>query len=146
MAMTLQAKRLRGDQFTANDLLEVSFNADGNEIKYLVLTLVQVSGVTATHGGGGSAGDYLHYKPLPENEGDAIDYTTQEMWVEQTEKGTSVIKVKAEIYTVADYNAFQTAYDEWVEAGEVEGDRPEETKSYLETGEITLQWSDDSLV
>ena len=63
MAVTLQARRIKGDQFTANDEIELLFNYTELGTMYEALTTIEVvSGVAVTHGGGAAASEYLHYK------------------------------------------------------------------------------------
>ena len=74
MAVTLQAKRIRGDQFTAEDLLETKFTYTDIGTMYEALTTIEVvSGVDVEHGGGAEADSYLHYKSV-EDDGDENGY------------------------------------------------------------------------
>ena len=143
--MSLQARRIKGDQFTAEDVLEVVVNQDGNDLNTCVFSIEKVSGVDVTHGGGGQPNEFLHYKAHERDANDdgIIDYSSCEMKVEQSEKGTTVIKVIAEIITKAEYDRVIADTEAWQE-----GDPdvvPAEIVE-LETGEITLEWSDDTLV
>lgn len=143
---SLQAKRIKGDQFTAEDVLEVKFNHD-EDMASVVYTLVKVSGEDVTHGGGGAVGTYLHYKNhnTDANDDGIIDYSVPaNMCLEQQAKGTTVIKVKAETITKSDADTFTTDYEAWLNDNTL--DEPTLTKTYYETGEITLKWSDDTFV
>jgi len=143
---SLQARRILGDQFTADDTLEVKFNHD-EDMDSVVYTLVKVSGQDVTHGGGGAVGVYLHYKNHNTDADDdgIIDYSVPaNMVVEQQAKGTTVIKVKAETITKSDADTFATDYQAWLDDDSL--DEPTLTKTYYETGEITLTWNDDTFV
>jgi hypothetical protein len=158
----LKAKLIRGDRFSAEDTLEIKFTYTGAAQscdQYLEL----VSGVSVTHGGGVSASTRLHYKSVERDaDGDGIiDYSSSKMTVAQTEKGTSVIKVCADVILKKDYDAYITAYEKWKEENmvtitlqdktevEVYKEDPTEPPEYptatvYKSGEITLEWSDDS--
>ena len=166
MAVTLKARRTSGDMFTNTDNLEVVFDylTDVGKLQECYTTILQVSGVAATHGGGAIAEAYLHYKAydLHADEDGYIDYSSQSVQVQQAEKGVSVIKVKVQYLTKADYDSWETSYAAWettyvtknsLENGEIEHtiaegapSAPTYAHSYLTTGEITLNWSDDSFV
>ncbi len=154
--MNITARRISGSAFSAEDKLEVTFNSDNQPMSLVVHTIELVSGVNVTHGGGGLAGDYLHYKS---NERDAdadgiIDYSDIEMSLVQESQGTSVIKVVCEAVTKAEAGPFKTEYEAWVERKEVAIGLEEEftevaptlTPTVLKTGEITLEWSEDTFV
>ena len=64
-----------------------------------------------------------------------IDYSNVEMILEQVEKGTSVIKVACSVITKAEVDALNNG-------GFISTLEP----TIYKTGEITLQWSDDSFV
>ena len=83
------------------------------------------------------------------------------MTVVQAAKGTSVIKVCASVLLKKDYDAWATAHESWQEDNlveleledgtkvEVYKEDPEDAPSYptgtvYKSGEITLEWSDDS--
>jgi hypothetical protein len=162
--MNLQAKMKSGSKFSDEDILEVVFNSDNIPVATVVHTIKVVSGPAVTHGGGGLAGDYLHYKSV-ERDADAdgiIDYSEVEMRVVQESQGTSVIKVVCATISQADADDFNTAMSEFsarVEAAGVTEETPNGTdgtfteeaptapdSTILETGEITLEWSDDTFV
>jgi len=165
MAVTLQARRMKGDMFTADDDIEVVFNYSEVGTMYEATTTIeQVSGVTVTHGGGAPAGTYLHYKAydLHGDENGFIDYSAQKVQVEQAEKGVSVIKIKVQYLSKADFDTWSAAmatYKDTYVTTEVLADGtiketsdddapnpPTYSYSYLTTGEITLNWSDDTFV
>ena len=166
MAITLKARRSSGDQYTNEDNIELVFDYSGEgKMHEAFVTIEQVSGVTATHGGGAPAGEWLHYKAYDLHADDAgyIDYTNTNVQVHQKTKGTSVIKVKCKYITKAQHDAFKTALDDWNEEYLVEtvlkdvtsmftqpdADAPEQpasTFTTLTTGNITLTWGDDSFV
>ena len=161
--MNLQARRISGSTFTAEDKLSIQLNTDSEVADLVVHSIEVVSGVAVTHGGGAIAGDYLHYKS---NETDAdvdgvIDYSTSEMNVVQTAQGTSVIKVICSITTqsqVSVHNTDSIAYDDRATDAGVTDELPNGTDgaftevaptitpTVLKTGDITLEWSDDSFV
>jgi hypothetical protein len=154
--MNLQARRISGSQFSAEDKLEVTFNSDNLPMASVVHTIELVSGINVTHGGGGLVGDYLHYKAV-ERDADAdgiIDYSDIEMALVQESQGTSVIKVVCEAVTIADADAFSVEMEAYLERQEVALGLEEEftevaptvTPTVLKTGEITLEWSDDNFV
>jgi hypothetical protein len=151
--MNLQAKRLSGSTFSAEDILEVLTDTGNQEIISIVHTIELVSGVNVTHGGGGQPNDYLHYKASERdaNEDGIIDYSTSTMSVVQVEQGTSVIKVVAMIRTAATKAAYQQAYADFVNQPLDEqgtGTAPEEVdfNEVLKTGELVLTWGNDTLV
>lgn len=165
MAITLQARRSSGDMFTSEDNIEIVFNyTDIGTMHEALTTIEQVSGVTVTHGGGGAAGDYLHYKAydLHADENGYIDYSSQTVQVQQAEKGVSVIKIKVKYLSKTDYDAWEAEMQTWRDTyvtteiladgtsidnfAEGTPDEPRLTHSYLTTGEITLNWSDDTFV
>ena len=135
--MELKARRISGNSFSAEDKLEVTFNSDSQDISLMLHTIELVSGVNVTHGGGAPADEYLHYKSTGRdaNADGIIDYSDVEMTLEQVEKGTSVIKVVCGVITKAEVDAIDN--DGFV--GTLE-------PTIFKTGEITLQWSDDSFV
>jgi len=154
--MNIQARKISGSAFSAEDKLEVTLGSDNQPMASVVHTIELVSGVNVTHGGGGQPNEYLHYKAT-ERDADSdgvIDYSDIEMALVQEEQGTSVIKVKCGAVTKADVDAFNTEFEAWNERKEVaEGLEKEFTEegptfapTILETGEITLEWSDDTFV
>ena len=165
--MNLQTRKTSGSAFTAEDKLEVVLNTDNQPMASVVHTIELVSGVGVTHGGGGKAGEYLHYKAV-ERDADAdgiIDYSDIETVLVQGEQGTSVIKVVAQVITQADAEANQatgqayaTEMEAWTERKEVAAGLEEEfteeapvapeftPAEVLKTGEITLEWAEDNFV
>lgn len=155
--MNLQARRKKGDRFTADDTLEVSFNTDSTDMGMVLHTVEHVSGPTVTHGGGGQSGDYLHYKAI-ERDADAngvIDYSDVEMIVSQEEKGTSVIKIVAKYVTKADNDADMADMLAWSNAKDAaiaNGDSFTEAPpspaptTTIKTSDLTLEWTDDTFV
>ena len=154
--MNLQARRISGSSFSAEDKLEVTFASDNQPMSSVVHTIELVSGVNVTHGGGGQPDEYLHYKAV-ERDADAdgiIDYSDIEMALVQETQGTSVIKVVCQAVTKAEADAFNVeaeAYNERKEVAEgLEEEFTEElptlTPTILKTGEITLEWSEDAFV
>lgn len=165
MAITLQAKRLRGDQFTADDLLESKFIYTEAGTMYETITTIEVvSGVAVNHGGGAEAGSYLHYKSV-EDDGDEngyINYSTQNVQVTQTEKGDSVIKIVIKYISVANHNAWEEDSRAWSDSYETitvledgtqqvdvaDNAPPPPARAYttIKSGEIALRWADDTFV
>jgi len=150
--MNLQARRISGSAFSAEDKLEVTFNSDNQPMASVVHTIELVSGINVTHGGGGLVGDYLHYKSvsLDADADGIIDYSSIEMALAQEVKGASVIKVQCRAISMVDNDANIDAYENWVNEPESEG-KPETPPIQIdatiyETGEITLEWGDDTLV
>lgn len=166
MAITFKAKRIDGNQFTNEEMLETQFTylEDVGKMYECIITIEQVSGVEVTHGGGAEAGSYLHYKIVEEDGDDDgyIDYSTCKVQVRQEEKGDSVIKVVARYITLAEQTKYLSDYNAWSDAyvtqtvlksGEFEmevasGAPPEPTRGYtvIKTGEIALKWADDTFV
>jgi len=144
----VNARRVKGSKFTQDDLLEISYIGE-DEIAEMINTIEVVSGVAVTHGGGGLAGDYLHYKKDTD-----IDYSSLEMLLSQAEQGTSVIKVVSSITTQEQADNNKVAFEAWAERKEVakgleeefteEPPTPEVTTH--KTGEITLDWTEDTFV
>jgi hypothetical protein len=165
--MNLQARRTSGSSFSAEDKLEVTFNSDNKPINSVIHTIELISGVTVTHGGGAYPDEYLHYKATErdaDNDG-IIDYSDVEIALVQEEQGTSVIKVVAQVVTQADTDAntiigqsYSDVREAWVERKEIaegaEGEFNEEEPTMpmfieptiLKTGELTLEWSEDTFV
>ena len=162
--MNITARRSSGSTFSAEDRLEVTFDSDNQTMASVVHTIELVSGINVTHGGGGLAGDYLHYKAV-ERDADAdgiIDYSDIEMALVQESQGTSVIKVVCEAVTKADADNFTVemqAYSQRAIDAGVDEENPNgidgtftettpnpPTPTVLKTGEITLEWSTDTFV
>ena len=135
--MELKARRINGSSFSAEDKLEVTFDSDGKDISVMTHTIEQISGVAVTHGGGAPADEYLHYKnSLTDANADGIvDYSAVVMPLVQVEKGTSVIKVVCGVITKAEVDALDN-----------DGFPGTLEPTIYKTGEITLQWADDSFV
>ena len=158
---TLQVKRVSGNRYTAEDTLEVQFTYEG-DIHTCVQTVNVVSGPTVTHGGGAAADVRLHYK-APERDADEhgiVDYSTTTMHVVQSAKGTSVVKIIADVVMKSDYDTFMAAYVEWRDAYVLsahdnadwrlaEGAPAAPTYPAItsyESGQISLEWADDTFV
>jgi hypothetical protein len=151
--MNLQARRKSGNQFTAEDVLEVVFDSNNIPMGLVTHTITVVSGPNVTHGGGGVAEEYLHYKALERDANDSgiIDYSNTVIKVAQEEKGTSVIKVVARTITKEkgeELDAILLAItDSTPNEGEVvEHPNADDYFESFESGEITLEWGDDTLV
>lgn len=163
--MNLQARRISGSAFTAEDVLEVVFNPGNTIMEAVTLSIELVSGENVTHGGGAIAEEYLHYKAF-ERDADAdgiIDYTETFMVLVQDTPGTSVVRVICKAVTKDNAIAVRSVYEHYqasaLAAGVTE-DKPngidgtftEEPPTItvdeivLKTGEITLEWSEDSFV
>lgn len=168
----LKAKRVSGSNYTADDILELQFTYTG-AASTCVQHIELISGVDVTHSGA-PATTPLHYKSV-ENDADGdgvIDYSSSFMNISQTEKGTSVVKVCATVILQSEEDAWKVEYEAWkdenftdvtLEDGTVvevysgdSGDSEENavvpdpptapTGTIYKSGEITLQWSDDSFV
>ena len=154
--MNITARKINGSAFSAEDKLEVTFNSDNQPMASVIHTIELVSGVNVTHGGGGQPGEYLHYKAI-ERDADAdgiIDYSDIEMALVQEAQGVSVVKVVCEVITKAaadDFNVEMVAYNERKEAAiELEEEFTEVAPilepTILKTGEIILEWTEDTFV
>ncbi len=154
--MNLQARRISGSSFSTEDKLEVTFSSDNQQMSSVVHTIELVSGVNVTHGGGGQPDEYLHYKAVEKEADDdgIIDYSDVEMALVQETQGTSVIKVVCQAVTKAEADAFNTEVEAWNERREVADGLEEEfteepptlEPTTLTTGEITLEWTEDTFV
>lgn len=149
--MNLQARRIGGSTFSAEDVLEVILDTDNQALATAIHTIELVSGVNVTHGGGGQPDEYLHYKAVERDaDGDGIiDYSNITMNLIQDEKGTSVIKVKCKTYTQESVDAYNTAFQEWINTPESDdkGSEPLPPEfTVLSTKEITLEWTDDAFM
>lgn len=113
----LTARRTEGGQFTPDDTLEVTFDYDGT-LLYCVHYLEIVSGAEVTHGGNAPSSTPLHYKAVERDaDGDGvIDYSTVTMRLVQTEKGTAVVKVCADLITKETHDAYLTTLNSWLTA------------------------------
>lgn len=158
----LKARRIKGNNYTSEDTLELQLTLDGDDkAKECVNYVEVVSGSTITHGGGVPAETRLHYKAV-ERDADGngiIDYSSSNMDIVQAEKGTSVVKVVAEVLLKSEYDLYVTEYAAWLdeyvtsEEGEelviVEGapNAPAyPSPKVYKSGEITLTWQDDTFV
>jgi hypothetical protein len=148
--MNLQAKRNSGSQFTSDDILEVILDSSGADMAEVVHTVELISGPVITHGGG-PAGEYLHYKSFEQDAVDGvIDYSNTLISVNQETQGTSVIKVLARTMTVENSTTFEALMDSWNEGPNdgtlTESPLVEDYYVVLESGEITIEWGEDTLV
>ena len=92
-----------------------------------------------------------------------VDYSSATMIIEQVEKGTSVVRIEAEMAPLAAYQAYVTAYQQWDddyvsrtidEFGDLQTTiadgapaEPQAPAPWVEqSGEITLEWFDDNFV
>ena len=152
--MGLQARKINGNVYTAEDTIEIICDDTAKSLAMMNLTIEVISGVDVTHGGGASEGTYLHYKNPDvdaDDDGD-LDYSSTIMKVEQVEKGTSVIRIKGSYLTKTQVENHNTALDTW-EDELVELETQEEinahndnvpvlTENEYVTGNITLDWND----
>ncbi len=162
--MDLKAKITRGGKFSAEDIIETQLTYTG-DIKTCIQKLELISGVDVLHGGGATATTPLHYKSTERDADDdgIIDYTTTEMQIVQVEKGVSVIKIVADVLLQADHDTHTAALLEWSDAYATSSTdengndvvivatgapAPPEypTATEYKSGEITLEWTDDSFV
>ena len=160
----LKARRVLGGRFTADDTLELQFTYTGTAYS-CVQHIEIVSGVYVTHGGGASAGENLHYKAIARDaDGDGvIDYSSTQMTIVQEEKGTSVVKVVVEVILKSEHDAWLIEHEAWhdayvTETTDEDGETSEETAAgapsppayptptEYKSGEITLEWADDTFV
>jgi len=141
--MNLQARKIRGDINTAEDGLEIKLDTS-ETLATCVYRVILVSGVGVTHGGGASADTYLNYLSA-----DDEDWSLLRMHILQEGEGTSVIKIEASINTQATDDAYVEEYQNWVNNPDEEAKGPEPVYPdpiILETGEITLEYAEDSFV
>ena len=155
--MNLQARKVNGDSFTANDLIEVKFTGDSKTLEYMNYSIELVSGPTVTHGGGCEANVYLNYNSQEDADSDGdIDYSTCEMKVAQLEKGTSTIKIKGKYLTKAQQLVYISEVEAWEDVAlavtstdDIDASTKPSVEDYtvvIETGIITLNWSEDVFV
>ena len=160
----LKARRVLGGRFSADDVLELQLTYTGD-----MLTCLQhielISGIDVTHGGGAPATSPLHYKALEfdANEDGIIDYASSNMTIVQASQGTSVVKVVATTMLKSTHDVWLVSHTSWVtdyctdttgEDGRVTrivADGAPDEPAYpdftiYKSGEITLEWSDDSFV
>ena len=142
-----------GSAYSAGDTLEVKFDADSNTIHSVGHSIEHVSGPVVTHGGGGAAGTYLHYKSHErDTETDGrIDYSDVNLEVVQLTKGTSVIKVIVQITTQDAVDTYATDLAAWEVRRNAGGPNftevaPVLVYDNLKTGNVTLEWADDTFV
>lgn len=157
--MSLKAKLIRGDRYSAEDVLECQLTID-SAAHSCVHHVEIVSGATVTHGGGAPAATPLHYKAVERdaNSDGVIDYSSSEMKILQSEKGTTVVKIVATVILKSDYDAWKTANDAWIEEHTeiVDGNRMQKlgspnapaypSSTTYKSGNITLEWADDTFV
>ena len=157
----LKARRVLGGRHTASDTIELQFTYTGDAHscdQYIEV----ISGSTVTHGGGATAATPLHYKSTAtdaDSDG-VIDYATSQMPITQSARGTTVVKVVADILLKADYDNWKTAQDTWVDAYFTSEDGADPvtiadgapssptypTATTYRSGEISLEWADDTFV
>ncbi len=149
--MNITARRIGGSAFSAEDKLEVLFNSEG-EVGVATHTIELISGPSINHGGGSPSGEFLHYKSVEvdADENGAIDYSNVLMQVEQEAKGTSVIKAKVRFVTPAQSEGFLQAIEDYENTPNDGIDIAEPSisdyETLLESGEITLDWGEDTFV
>jgi len=161
MADNIKARRILGGQFTADDTLEIQLTT-ATDVYSCIQHIEVVSGIDVTHGGGAASGTALHYKSnaTDANSDGIIDYSTSEMTIVQASKGTSVVKVVANIMLLSTYNTWKGLADSWYAANTTgtdidmtlnDGSSWDDLPTYPATTEfksanITLIWGDDSFV
>ena len=162
--MNIKARRIEGSSHTANDLIEVKITYD-EAASHCVMKPVVISGPDVTHGGGANSNTYIHYKnhDRDTDSDGVVDYSSATMIIEQVEKGTSVVRIEAEMAPLAAYQAYVTAYQQWDddyvsrtidEFGDLQTTiadgapaEPQAPAPWVEqSGEITLEWFDDNFV
>lgn len=156
----LKAKRVLGSNYTSTDKLELELTYTG-DAQLCVNSVEVVSGIDVTHGGGSPAATTLHYKSASDANADGvIDYSSSFMNVVQVNKGTSVIKAVASVMLQNVHDAWETENNTWMAANSTvvdgntvinEGSDYANAPTYpsptiYKSGEITLVWSDDTLV
>ena len=149
--MNLQVRKLSGNVFTAEDLLELHLISEGASISRVVHHLELVSGPDVLHGGGASADTPLHYY-TPSEDGSTPYTEDVTMVVEQVSQGTSVIKVVAEVVTADMMSEFNHNADVWSAHFRASGLTHEEytvpepvlEHIALKSSEIILQSGEDS--
>ncbi len=154
--MNLQARRISGSTFTAEDKLEVRFDSDNQLIESVVHTIGLVSGINVTHGGGAQPGEYLHYKAIERDADDngVIDYSDVEMALVQESQGVSVIKVMCQIFTKENADNFNTECQEWAARRDLAfesnsaftEEAPSPVFNFIETANINLAFTTDGFV
>ncbi len=170
----LKARLIKGDKFSAEDVIELQFTYEG--VAHSCVNHIEVvSGDTVTHGGGATAETRLHYKSVDTDaDGDGvIDYSSMQMHIKQTQKGTSVVKVVSEVIFKEDVDKFNAEAKTWQETYIIETGQYEEvpnekgeleqkplltvkegapnspaypTATVYKSGNITLEWGDDTFV
>jgi len=162
--MNLIARIKKGGKFSKDDLLEVVLESNGENINIATHSVEKVSGEGVTHGGGSECGTYLHYKSVDRDvdENGIIDYSSVDMSVSQDSVGSSVIRIVARIITQEAQDNFISEADIYKSAADNAGvtsalpngtdgsfsQTPPEppTPVVLKTGEITIEWLEDSFV
>ena len=141
--MILKIKQLVGSKYTADDKIEVQLEASNEAMHYVLFTVISVSGVPITHGGGADSGVYLYYTK------DSDTYSNTFIEVVQTTQGVSIVKVMAQGVTTAVMDAYVTASEEY-EARRLVGDEATWTEVppsapvpwEIETATVDLEWLD----
>lgn len=159
MAITVTATPITGSQYTSEDRFYVDINGlDMSGVNMVTHGIEVVSGSEVTHGGGASSSDFLHYKnaDIDADEDGVIDYSRIQMFVNQTEKGDSVIKFRVSVLLQSEIDAYTeevTAWDDAKSAAlaldqtyEVEPPTAPEPTIYTTSGSVTLSWSDPESV
>lgn len=162
--MSLKAKLTSGNSYTNRDTIETQLTYSG-DANIMLMSLEVISGPDVTHGGGALASESLHYKSVDRDAVDGvIDYRTCNLFVVQSAKGTSVIKIVASLLLQADVDDWQALDDAWSDAYETVYLDNQGNTAYVEiadgapdrpifpgptihkSGELTLEWADDSFV
>ncbi len=151
--MNITARRISGNIFTPDDVLEINFDGDSKALEYMYYSIEVVEGPSVTHGGGGIANEYLNYKSHDDVVDGDIDYSTCEMKVNQTSMGVSTIKIKGKYLTKEKFMSYIADFESWKDTALAvtsttdidESTMPnvDEYVTIIETGEITLNWSED---
>jgi hypothetical protein len=149
--MNITARRISGSSFSAEDKLEVLFDAQG-ATGIATHTIELLSGPSINHGGGAPSGEFLHYKSV-EEDADAdgvIDYSNTVMQVKQGAKGTSIVKAKVKFVTPLQSEEFRLAIEEYENTpnngSDITAPIASDYETLLESGEITLDWGEDTFV
>jgi hypothetical protein len=152
--MEIKTRRVKGDIFTNEDILDVRLIGDYTLLDYLVFSVELISGPSVTHGGGAPAGEYLHYKSLETDldENDVLDYSNSQIPIVQSSIGTSVIKITGNYVLKDEAEKYKLETKNHKELLEKATD-PEEylklmdavrvlTIHEISTGEVTLSWNE----
>ncbi len=150
--MKLEARKKGGDRTNPRNIIDTRITFDADEQleagDYKVVHSIEcASGPEVTHGGGATAGRFLHYKSIEtdaDSDGD-IDYSNTTIHTLMSEQGASGIKVVAKVTELSKLEDFNKTVRDWWELQQAEVIRLSEIHGPSDELEKQLLfWEDDN--